>query len=145
MSERLTIHAAVFVVLEQNDRIFMLRRKNTGWADGMWTLPSGHIDPGQTAIEAIQVEAREEAKVEIEADDLEFIHSHYVFDAYANYYFKATKWKGEPSLGEPHLASEVRWFAYNEIPKDTIKHVRQMLADVAKGKHFGDMVNDPGF
>lgn len=143
MSDRLNIKAAVFVVLERDGKIFLLRRLNTGWADGMWTLPSGHIDPGQTAIEAIQVEAREEAVVEIAADDLEFIHSHYVFDAYANYYFKATKWEGEPKIGEPHLASEAGWFAYDEIPDDTIMHVRQMLADVAKGRYFGDMANDP--
>ena len=143
MSERLNIRAAVFVVLERDGKIFMLRRSNTGWADGMWTIPAGHIDPGQTAVEAIQVEAWEEAKVRIEPEDLEFIHSHYVFDAYANYYFKALKWEGEPTLGEPHLASESGWFAYDALPTDTIMHVQQMLADVKKGKFFGDMVNDP--
>jgi 8-oxo-dGTP diphosphatase len=143
MSKRHPLHAAVFVVLERDKTIFLLRRANTGWADGMWTLPSGHIDQGQTAVQAAIIEAKEEAGITVKPEHMEFIHAHYVFDAYANYYFKATQWEGEPACGEPHLCSEVMWCKRTELPEDTIVHVTKMLESVDQGIAFSDIPNDP--
>jgi len=142
MSNRHPLHAAVFILLERKNKIFIMRRSNTGWADGMWTIPSGHIDKGQTAIEAAIIEAREEAGVVILPEHLEFIHAHYVFDAYANYYFRATHWEGEPSLNEPELCSEVQWCDKVTLPEDMIAHVTHMLTSVAEGDMFSDIPND---
>ncbi|MFT7507805.1 MAG: mutator protein MutT [Acidimicrobiales bacterium] len=143
MSNRHNVHAAVFVVLERDDTVFILRRANTGWADGMWTLPSGHIDQGQTAVEAAIVESKEEAGITILPEHLEFIHVHHVFDVYVNYYFRATQWEGEPMLGEPELCSEVQWCKRTELPQDTIMHVLKMISDVDAGLQFSDIENDP--
>lgn len=135
---------AVFVVLERDGEIFMLRRLNTGWNDGKWTLPSGHVEKGETVKEAAVKEAKEEACVDIAEDDLEFIHVHYIHDVYTNFYFRASKWEGEPTLGEPHLASEAGWFRKDALSADTTRHVREMLAEVGKGSYFSDTPEDPG-
>ena len=137
------IRVAVFIFLERDGQIYLQRRANTGWADGMWTLPSGHIDPGQTAIEALQMEAREEAEVTLAPEDIVFVHAHYVHDAYANYYFKATTWEGEPTIGAPQLCSEAGWFTYDAIPEDTIAHVKDVIETVKQGIYFSDISNDP--
>ena len=143
MSDRLEIRVAVFVVLEKDNQIFLLRRANTGWADGMLTLPSGHIDKGETAVEAAIKETREEAGVEVQAEDLEFLHVHYVHDAYVNFYFKATTWEGEAVLNEPHLCSEVMWVNKNEIPEDAIYHVKNLFEQMKTDSKFSDIENDP--
>lgn len=135
---------AVFVLLERDGKYFFLRRANTGWRDGFLTLPSGHVDKGQTVRQAAVVEAREEAGIEIKEEDLEFVHVHYTFDTYTNFYFKAKKWEGEPRLAEPDLCSEVLWVDKNAIPQDTIFHVRHMLGEIEKGNYFSDVPNDPG-
>jgi mutator protein MutT len=143
MSTRHPLHAAVFIVLQRENKIFIMRRANTGWADGMWTIPSGHIDKGQTAVEAAIIEAQEEAGVTILPEHLKFIHAHYVFDAYANYYFKATHWEGEPCLNEPALCSEIQWCDIDALPEDMIAHVTGMLRSTAEGLMFSDTPNDP--
>lgn len=143
MEDRLSIKAAVFVVLERDGKIFMLRRSNTGWGDGKWTVPSGHVEKGQTIVAAAQAEAFEETTVTIAAEDLEFLHTQYLLDRYANYYFKATKWEGEPEIGEPHLASECGWFSYEKIPEDTIVQILEVLNEVKEGNYFSDMTKDP--
>lgn len=135
---------AVFVLLERDGKYFFLRRKDTGWNDGKLTLPSGHVDEGQTAKQAAITEAKEEAGIDIVEEDLEFVHAHYVYDNYTNFYFKATKWEGEPILGEPHLSSEIMWIPKDAIPDDVIMHVQHMLEEVEQGRYFSDVENDPG-
>lgn len=143
MSYHLT-RTAVFVILERDNHIFMLRRKDTGWNDGRLTLPSGHVDKGEGVRSAATREVKEEAGVTVKEGDLTFVHAHYCFDTYTNYYFRANVWEGEPILNEPHLASEAVWVSKNNIPKDTIFHVRHMFAEIEKNNYFSDVENDPG-
>ena len=143
MARHLTF-TAVFILLERDGKYFFIRRANTGWNDGKLTIPAGHVDKGQTTRQGAITEAREEAGVTIKEEDLEFIHTQYVFDKYTNFFFRAQKWNGEPMLGEPHLCSEVLWVPKNETPEDVILHVRLMLEEVSKGNYFSDVPNDPG-
>lgn len=144
MADYHVTRTAVFVVLERDDEIFLLRRANTGWNDGKWTLPSGHVEKGERVKYAGIREAEEEAGVTIKEDDLRFLYVHYVQDEYTNFYFKAEKWEGEPILNEPDKASEVGWFNKSELPTDTIRHVREMVSDVEGNRQFSDTPNDPG-
>lgn len=141
--DRHTIRGAVFVFLVRGDETFLLRRANTGWADGMLTIPSGHIENGETVLEAAVKEVREEAGVVVDPKDLEFMHVHYVGDVYVNFYFKTTVWEGEPYLAEPELCSEVMWVPLNSIPEDTIFHLKHMLKESKEGKYFSEVINDP--
>ena len=43
----------------------LLKRKNTGYFDGGYSLPSGHIEDGEMASQAIQREMKEELGIEI--------------------------------------------------------------------------------
>ena len=52
MQERHSFKVAAFVLLEKDGKIFMLRRLNTGWADGIWTIPSGHVEKGERVRDA---------------------------------------------------------------------------------------------
>ena len=97
MSERHLTRTAVFVILEKDNQVFFLRRANTGWADGMLTIPAGHVDQGESVIEAAIKETREEAGVEVAAEDLEFVHVDYLRDAYTNFYFKSQSMAGRTS------------------------------------------------
>lgn len=144
MSKHHLTRTAVFVALERGEEIFLLRRSNTGWNDGKWTLPSGHVDKGERVKFAAVREVEEEAGVKIGEQDLTFIYVHYVHDAYTNFYFKVTKWEGEPTLAEPHLASEMGWFRKDALPPDTIRHVQEVVEQVKDGNYFSDTPNDTG-
>jgi ADP-ribose pyrophosphatase YjhB (NUDIX family) len=141
--ERHTIRAAVFVFLMREGKTFMLRRQNTGWADGMFTVPSGHVDAGETIPQAAIKEVSEEAGVIVLPEDLEFLHVQYVHDVYVNFFFKAERWNGEPHIGEPELASECAWFSLTELPYDAIYHIKAMLQESGQGAYFSGVENDP--
>jgi ADP-ribose pyrophosphatase YjhB (NUDIX family) len=139
MSERHLTRTAVYVILERNNKIFFLRRANTGWADGILTVPAGHVDKGDNVTEAAIKETKEEACVDILADDLEFVHVDFLRDEYTNFYFKAKKWTGEPTLGEPELASEAIWIDKNNIPNDVIPQLRKLFKQLEKGSYFSEI------
>ncbi len=44
--------ASVFVVLMRGEDICLLRRKGTGWPDGLFSLPAGGLDAGETIASA---------------------------------------------------------------------------------------------
>jgi ADP-ribose pyrophosphatase YjhB (NUDIX family) len=140
--DRHTIRAAVFVFLMKEEKTFLLRRQNTGWADGMFTVPSGHVDAGETVPQAAIKEVVEEAGVTVREEDLEFVHVQYVHDVYVNFYFRTERWEGEPHIGEPELASECGWFPLSGLPHDTIYHIQAMLLE-SRGGYFSGVRNDP--
>lgn len=138
MSERHLTRTAVFVILERDNKVFFLRRANTGWADGMLTIPAGHVDKGDFAKEAAIKETKEEACVDVQAEDLEFVHVDYIRDEYINFYFRAKKWTGEPGLGEPHLASEALWIDKHHLPDDVTPQLKQLFQHMAAGSYFSE-------
>ena len=139
MPERHLTRTAVFVILERDAKIFFLRRANTGWADGMLTVPAGHVDKGDQVREAAIKEAKEEACVDVGVDDLEFVHVDYLRDEYTNFYFKATQWTGEPKLGEPDFASEAVWIDKNNLPDDVTPQLRRLLSLMKQGSYFSEI------
>ncbi len=139
MSERHLTRTAVFVILEKDNKIFFLRRANTGWADGLLTIPAGHVDQGDQVREAAIKETKEEACVDVEMEDLEFVHVDYLRDEYTNFYFRAKKWTGEPSLGEPELASEAVWINKDEIPEDVTPQLQRLFDQMKDGSYFSEI------
>ena len=139
MSERHVTRTAVFVVLEQNNKVFFLRRANTGWADGLLTIPAGHVDKGDQIREAAIKEVREEACVDVAIEDLEFIHVDYLRDEYVNFYFRAKQWAGDPSLGEPHLASEALWIDKDRLPDDITPQLKRLFKQREVNSYFSEI------
>jgi 8-oxo-dGTP diphosphatase len=129
---------AVFVLLERDNQYFFLRRFNTGWADGLLTLPAGHVDKGDSVIKSAIKETKEEAGVDVSPEDLEFIHVDYILDEYVNFYFRANKFTGEPFLCEPHAASEAIWINKNMLPEDIVPQVKNLLIQLQTKNYFSE-------
>ncbi len=140
---RHTVRVAVFISLERDGKVFLMRRSNTKWAAGLLTLPSGHVELGEKILDAAVREVKEEAGVIVKPEDLEFMHVHYVQDIYSSFYFRATAWEGEAYRAEPELCSEVLWESIDALPKDTISQVRFMYKSYKEGIAFSNIENDP--
>ena len=64
-----TVHLLFF----REDQVLLLRRFNTGYADGQYSVPAGHLDGGETVLAAARREGLEETGVHIEAGDEKYM------------------------------------------------------------------------
>jgi len=51
------------IVTDPNGQVLILKRQSTGHASGEWCLPGGKVDYGETVVESISKEIREETSL----------------------------------------------------------------------------------
>lgn len=128
--ERFKAIPAVHLFLLRNDAILLLRRYNTGWEDGKYSVPAGHVDGKEKISDAMMREAKEEIGVTVKANDLQFVHVMYRKQANQeriDFFFTATQWQGEVKNNEPHKCDDLRWFTIGKLPQNTIPYVRSAI------------------
>lgn len=60
---------AVLIVLQHDDRILLVRRAANVPRPGVWSPPSGRVEPGETHAAAVEREALEELGLHVRARD----------------------------------------------------------------------------
>lgn len=125
--------AAIAIVLRK-DKVLLVRRKNEPDA-GLWGFPGGHVEPGETALNAATRELLEETSIVanpntyltnvdvIEHDIQGDITFHFLLAAVMCTYISGT-----PIAGDD--VSDVCWFAIDEILENQIqlsKHVNGII------------------
>lgn len=143
MSDRFKPFAAVFLVLRRSDEILLQRRRDTGWMDGWYSLPSGHIEDGEPIRRALVREVKEEICIDVKEKDLHLLHTLHAIGPgdvkqYIHLFFAADAWVGDPVIGEPDKSDELRWVKLTQIPDNTIAYVRQALESIAHSEPYGE-------
>jgi 8-oxo-dGTP pyrophosphatase MutT (NUDIX family) len=143
-AERTLLVAAAYVVLlrpaAEGEQVLLLRRAGTGYRDGHWAVVAGHVDPGESVVEAALRETQEEAGVRVVPDDLvplTAVHRYWPgvdqVEQRIDLFFTARRWTGEPRLVEPDKADAVGWFPLDALPEPTVPHERLVLDTLAAG------------
>lgn len=119
-SHELKFVVAVSTLLIKDNKVFLLRRKNTGWEDGKYNLPGGHLNGGETAREAAAREILEETGARVSPDDLKFFNvSHLITNSErVHIYFYTKVWEGEPTNFEKEKADSAAWFDLSNLPSN---------------------------
>lgn len=140
-NEHFPLRCAVHVFLIKNNKLLMLRRNNTGWRDGEYGLPSGHLENNESVISGIIREAKEEAGVVIKEEDLRMVHVMHrrVNYDYLDIYFVSTKWQGEPFIAEKHKANDLQWVDFDKFPENTLENVKKAFENYQKGVIFSQI------
>ncbi len=129
-----THYSAVYLFFVRDAQLLLIRRFNTGFEDGNYSVVAGHVESGESATAAAVREAREEAGVEIAPHDLEFVHVQHrkstPVHEYCDYYFFVRHWLGEPHNCEPHKCDDMRWVSPKQLPPNTVPFVRQVIEAV---------------
>ena len=120
-----TVHLLFF----RGDQILLLRRFNTGYRDGEYSVPAGHLDGNETVRAAAAREAGEEIGVQIEAGGIAFssVMHRNEGDERVDFFVHVRKWRGEPVNAEIDKCDELLWKDVNDLPMNTIPYVRQAI------------------
>lgn len=131
--------SAVHMLIMDNNKILLQKRKGSKLWPGYYALPAGHIDEGENQYDALIREAKEELDIEI---DLKDITNSYVvlrrnffeidgkkLEPYIDYYFEISKYKGTPKIVEFNKCDELIWASIEELPEPFINYEGDFLAN----------------
>ena len=134
-----TFKSAVHLILINENRILLQKRKGSKLWPGYYALPAGHIDEGENQYDALVREAKEELDIEVEPKDI--IESYVVLrrnyfkidgkvlEPYIDYYFEVKKYNGNPRIVEEDKCQKLLWADINELPKPFINYEGAFLED----------------
>ncbi len=113
-SPRATAVVAVHLFLLRENSVLLLRRANTGYEDGKYSVPAGHVEAGEVATDAMIRESAEEIGVMLATKDLSFaLVMHRKAEAERiDFFFVARTWTGEPENRDQRSATNFagcRW------------------------------------
>ena len=135
--------SAAHLFLVRDGRVLLLRRRNTGYEDGNYSVIAGHLDGDEEVKAAAIREAREEAGIGLEPEGLEVVGVMHrrgvpvrVGDERIDFFLAAAGWSGEITNREPHKCDDLSWFALDQLPANTIPYVRRALENYRRGAWF---------
>jgi ADP-ribose pyrophosphatase YjhB (NUDIX family) len=144
-SQRFNFRAAVYLVLIDKDKVLLSRRFNTGWMDGMYSLPAGHVDGNETLQMAMSREAKEELDLSILPEDLSILHMmHKKSDyEYFDFFLEVKKYSGLLKNNEENKCDELKFFPLDSLPENTLEYIKIALGQIAKGDKFSSFGFSP--
>ena len=126
-------------------RVLLQLRRATGYMDGYWACgAAGHVEAGESVMQAVVREAAKEVGVDIALEDvhpLTVMHRSNdvggaALEQRVDFFFTAQHWSGEPTAAEPEKNMGMRWFALDELPELVPPHERAVL-DLLAGQLDG--------
>ena len=117
MSRTERVELTVLCLVEDGDKILLLNRVNSSWRG--YTLPGGHVEPGEPVIDAVIREMKEETGLDVIDPRLVGIKN-FPIDNDANngryivFLFKTDKFKGKIASS---AEGEISWVSRDDLAK----------------------------
>jgi 8-oxo-dGTP diphosphatase len=125
------------LILREGPRILMGVRKNTGFCDGMYHLPAGHLEDEETVSAGAIREAKEELGIDIHPEELALVHTMHQREGRLSLFFEVEKWSGEITNAEPHKYELLDWLLPDRLPKNVVPYARAALRLIQDGHNMG--------
>jgi 8-oxo-dGTP diphosphatase len=124
--ERFALVPAAYLFLRREGQVLLQLRQGTGYRDGFWACAAaGHVEEGESVIDAAVREAAEELGVVVAPED---------------FMFEVTRWTGTPSIQEADKAADLAWFPFVALPEPLVPHEAAVLRAVHDaGRHGTEM------
>lgn len=146
MEERYCSKLVVDIMLTRENQqtgkkeILLSLRKNTGYRDGEYELPGGHVESGEDLMQAMVREAKEELLIDINEENLKIAHvlHHYNGDR-VNFILITDQYRGIPQIGEKENCEKLEWFDMDNIPTNTIPKIRKSIEEIKQGIFYSKL------
>lgn len=139
--DRHKIVPAVYVLVKNKNEVLLMRRFNTGYMDGKYSLPAGHLEGGESVSMAAVRELKEELAIDTKPDQLKFLTVNHRLDIRGNhervhFFFELSKWNGEIKNSEPKKCDEIGWFRLTDLPHNIAPEVKEALVCINKKQAY---------
>lgn len=141
MSDRFTYIGSIYLFLVEDNKILLQRRFQTGFMDGFYGVPSGHLDGDETAREGCAREIKEEIGIEIKPQDLEVVHVTHrkeKNDERIDFFMTAKQYAGKITNCEPHKCDDLSWFNVDDLPENTVEYVKRAIENYRDGISYSE-------
>jgi ADP-ribose pyrophosphatase YjhB (NUDIX family) len=134
---------ASYLILIKDDQVLLSRRANTGFWDGSYALPAGHVEVEETYTQNLIREAKEEIGIDLDPQLVQVVHiMHRKSDTDGSKridtFFKVEKWQGEVENKEPEKCDDLAWFPLNKLPNNIIPYIKLALENMQKGVFYSE-------
>ncbi len=125
-NDRFKMIASGYLLLIRSGNILLSRRFQTGYEDGKYSLPAGHIENNETLTHGTCREISEEIGIKLTPRDLKLVHVMHrkQLDIRMDFFFTTDKKGLKPENIEPDKSDDVAWFSLNKLPANTIPYIR---------------------
>jgi len=129
---------AVHLLLVKDERVLLLRRYNTGYEDGNYSVVAGHIEGGEDLKTALVREVQGEVGIKVSRSILDVVGViHFKGDAeYIHFFLKASLWSGDVTNMEPDKCDDLSWFDIRNLPGNTIPYIRRAIENYRNDAWF---------
>ncbi len=126
---RFKLIASSYLILIKDDQILLQRRQNTGYEDGKYSIPAGHLEENESITECLLREVKEEIGLELNAKDVELVHTMHrrENDIRVDLFFITNHYTGEPFNAEPEKCDDLSWFPLDELPENIVPYIKQAI------------------
>ncbi len=140
MTKHSKFPVTVHLLFLREGKVLLARRHQTGYMDGQYSVPAGHLDGGETVIQAAQREAREEVGLELEAEAISFacVLHRFEDEERVDFFVRVARWDGTPVNTEPNKCDDLRWFSLSRMPETLIPYVRKGLHNALMGVPYDE-------
>jgi dihydrofolate reductase len=145
MTSRFQVVPAVYVALVRDGKdgapeVLLQLRRGTGFMDGRWAHgAAGHVELGESVLQAAVREAAEELGVTVDAGALDHVATlhrtvavHQPSEERLDVFLATRTWSGEPAALESGKSAGLRWWPLDALPDDVVPHERQALEVLAE-------------
>ena len=102
-------------LIQKNDKYLIGRRGPNEKSPGLWEFPGGKIEKGETPIQCIKRELKEELNINAEIGDLVTKYSYdYPNVSYLLYFFKVKSYEGDFKI---IVHDKLEWVSLNDFHK----------------------------
>ncbi|MGC5264014.1 NUDIX hydrolase [Streptomyces cyaneofuscatus] len=120
-----------------------LRHPKSKYAGDTWHYLAGRCEQ-EPALACLVREAREEAGLVIDPEDVELAHVVHVVDAPGSLplmqlVFRARRWEGTPEVREPDKCLTWKWWPQHELPDRIVSYTRTAITAIAEGRPYSEL------
>ena len=142
---RFQVVPAAYVLLRRTEdgveQLLLQLRQGTGYMDGHWAAAAaGHVEAGESVLDAAVREAAEELGITIDPADLiplcamhRTVAPHGPIDERVDFFFECRRWDGTPRTQEADKSADLRWFDLDALPDPVVPHERQVMTALRGG------------